>query len=383
MREWGKYGTLAMVIGVPKEIKEAEHRVAIIPAGVQALRAKGHRVMVQRGAGIGSGLPDDAFAKVGAELVADPKAIYGEADLIYKVKEPLPPECDLLREGQIVFTYLHLAPAPELTKLLLERRVVGIAYETVETRDGRKPLLEPMSEVAGRMAVHIGAHYLATPHGGRGVLIGGVPGVPPAKVVILGGGTVGYNAAKVAAGMGAWVYLLDVDSNRMRYLDEILPDNVTTLISNQMSVEGCVRRADLLIGAVYIAGARAPKLVTREMVRRMKPGSVIVDVAIDQGGCIETSRPTTHTDPVYDVGGILHYCVANMPGAFARTSTFALTNVTLPYAMWIADSGWRRAILERPELSLGLSVALGHVTHPAVAKAHGLPYVPPGEAAKG
>ncbi len=372
-----------MVIGVPKEIKEAENRVAIIPAGVQALRARGHRVMVQRGGGVGSGLSDEAYARAGAELVADPRVIYAAADLIYKVKEPLPSECELLREGQVVFTYLHLAPAPELTKSLLERRVVGLAYETVETRDGRKPLLEPMSEVAGRMAVHIGAHYLATPYGGRGVLIGGVPGVPPAKVVILGGGTVGYNAAKVAAGMGAWVYLLDVDPTRMRHLDEILPDNVTTLISNQMSIEGCVRRTDLLIGAVYIAGAKAPKLVTREMVKRMKPGSVIVDVAIDQGGCVETSRPTTHTDPVYQVDGILHYCVANMPGAFARTSTFALTNVTLPYAMRLADSGWRRAILESPELSRGLNVALGHVTHPAVAKAHGLAYVPPEEAAKG
>jgi len=376
-------GAGAMVIGVPKEIKEAENRVAIIPAGVQALRARGHRVMVQRGAGVGSGLQDETYAKAGAELVADPKAIYGEADLIYKVKEPLSQECDLLREGQIVFTYLHLAPAPELTKVLLERRVVGLAYETVETRDGRKPLLEPMSDVAGRMAVHIGAHYLATPHGGRGVLLGGVPGVPPATVVILGGGTVGANAAKVAAGMGAWVYLLDVDSARMRYLDEILPDNVTTLISNQMSIEECVRRADVLIAAVYIAGARAPKLVTREMVKRMKAGSVIVDVAIDQGGCVETSRPTTHTDPVYKTDGILHYCVANMPGAFARTSTFALTNVTLPYAIRLADSGWRRAIVESPELSLGLNVAFGHVTHPAVAKAHGVAYVPPEEAAKG
>ncbi len=299
------------------------------------------------------------------------------------MKEPLPSEVDLLREGQVLFAYLHLAPAPELTKQLLERRVVALAYETVETRDGRRPLLEPMSEVAGRMAVHIGAHYLATAHGGRGVLIGGVPGVPPGTVVVLGGGTVGSNAAKMAAGMGAWVYLLDVDSARMRYLDEILPDNVTTLISNQMSIEECVRRADIVIGAVYISGARTPKLVTREMVKVMKPGSVIVDVAIDQGGCVETSRPTTHTDPVYTVDGIIHYCVANMPGAFARTSTFALTNVTLPYAMRLANSGWRRAILENLELSLGLNVALGHVTHPAVAKAHGLAYVPPEEAAKG
>jgi alanine dehydrogenase len=371
-----------MVIGVPKEIKEAEHRVAIVPAGVQAFRAKGHRVMVEHGAGLGSGLPDVAYAKAGAELIADPRAIYETADLIYKVKEPLPSECELLRERQVLFTYLHLAPALELTKCLLERRVVALAYETVETADGRKPLLEPMSEVAGRMAVHVGAHYLATAYGGRGVLIGGVPGVPPATVVIIGGGTVGYNAAQVAAGMGAWVYVLDVDSARMRELDRLLPDNVTTLISNQMSIEECVRRADLLIGAVYIPGARAPKLVTREMVRLMKPGSVIVDVAIDQGGCVETSRPTTHTDPVYSVDGVIHYCVANMPGAFARTSTFALTSVTLPYAARLADLGWRRAIKEAPELARGLNVALGQVTHPAVAKAHGLPFVPPDEAAK-
>lgn len=372
-----------MIIGVPKEIKEAENRVAIIPAGVKAMRTHGHRVLVQRGAGIGSGLSDEAYAKAGAELVDDPRAIYGEADLIYKVKEPVSPECEMLREGQVLFTFLHLAPMPELTTRLIARRVVALAYETVQTPDGRKPLLEPMSEIAGRMAIHIGTYYLATPYGGRGVLIGGVPGVPPATVVILGGGTVGANAARVAAGMGAWVYLLDVDQDRMRHLDEILPENVTTLISNQMSIEECVRRADILIGAVYISGARAPKLITQEMMTLMKPGSVVVDVAIDQGGCVETSHPTSHSNPVYTVNGILHYCVANMPGAFARTSTFALTNATLPYALRVADSGWRRAVLECPELSLGLNVALGHATHPAVADAHGLAYLPPLEAAKG
>ena len=371
-----------MIIGVPKGIKEAESRVAIIPAGVQALRAHGHRVLVQRGAGVGSGLSDDAYVKAGAELIDNSTAIYVQADLIYKVKEPLPAECEMLREGQVLFTFLHLAPMPELTKRLIARRVVALAYETVQTPDGRKPLLEPMSEIAGRMAIHIGAHYLATPYGGRGVLIAGVPGVPPATVVILGGGTVGANAAKVAAGMGAWVYLLDVDQTRMRHLDEILPENVTTLTSNQMSIEECARRADILIGAVYISGARAPKLVTAEMVTLMNPGSVIVDVAIDQGGCIETSRPTSHNNPVYAVNGILHYCVANMPGAFARTSTFALTNVTLPCALRLADSGWRRAVLESPELARGLNVALGHVTHPAVADAHGLAYLPPADAAK-
>jgi alanine dehydrogenase len=372
-----------MIIGVPKEIKEAESRVAIIPAGVQALRAHGHRVLVQRGAGVGSGLTDDAYAKAGAELIGDPTTIYAQADLIYKVKEPLPAECEMLREGQVLFTFLHLAPTPELTKRLLARRVVAVAYETVETPESRKLLLEPMSEIAGRMAIHVGAHYLATPYGGRGVLIGGVPGVPPATVVILGGGTVGANAAKVAAGMGAWVYLLDVDQTRMRHLDEVLPENVTTLISNSISIEECVRRADIVIGAVYVSGARAPKLVTREMVTLMNPGSVIVDVAIDQGGCIETSHSTSHSDPVYVVDGILHYCVANMPGAFARTSTFALTNVTLPYALRLADSGWRRAIRECPELALGLNIALGQVTHPAVAEAHGLGCLSPLEAAKG
>src|SRR5574337_1616692 len=333
-----------MIIGVPKEIKEAESRVAIVPAGVKAMRTHGHRVLVQRGAGVGSGLPDESYARAGAELVDDPRAVYGDADLIYKVKEPIPPECEMLQEGQVLFTFLHLAPVPELTKRLLARRVVAVAYETVQTPNGRKPLLEPMSEIAGRMAIHVGAHYLATPHGGRGVLIGGVPGVPPATVVILGGGTVGANAAKVAAGMGAWVYLLDVDQDRMRHLDEILPENVTDRKSTRLNIEECVRRADILIGAVYISGARTPKLVTTEMITCMKPGSVIVDVAIDQGGCIETSRSTSHSDPVYVVDGILHYCVANMPGAFARPSTFALTNVTLPYALRLADSGWRRAI---------------------------------------
>ncbi len=371
-----------MIVGVPKEIKEAENRVGLTPAGAQALLARGHRVLVQAWAGAGSGLEDEAYVRAGAQVVRDPAEIFGPADLILKVKEPLPPEFPLLRPAQTVFTYFHLAPNLDLTKALLERRIVAVAYETVETAEGRHPLLEPMSEVAGKMAVHVGAHYLAKPLGGRGVLLGGVPGVPPATVVILGGGTVGYNAARVAAGMGAWVYLLDVSPARLRHLDDLLPDNVTTLIANPQTIEECVRRADLLVGSVYVAGAKAPRLVTREMVRAMKPGAVIVDVAVDQGGCVETTRPTTHLEPVYLVDGILHYCVANMPGAFARTSTFALTNVTLPYAQHIADRGWWRAARENPEIARGLNLVNGHVTNRAVAEAHGLPFIPWEEAAK-
>lgn len=365
-----------MIVGVPKEIKDNENRVALTPAGVQSLVSRGHTVLVEGGAGAGSGLPDEAYARAGAEILPDASGVYARAELLCKVKEPLPREYPLLRPGQVLFTYLHLAPAPDLTRALLERRVVGIAYETVETADGRKPLLEPMSEVAGKMAVHVGAYYLAKPLGGRGVLIGGVPGVPPATVVILGGGTVGYNAAKVAAGMGAWVYLLEVNPVRLRHLAEVLPANVITLMSNQLSLEEGLRRADILIGAVLIPGAKAPRLVTRDMLRLMKPGAVIVDVAVDQGGCVETTRPTTHSDPVYEVNGILHYCVANMPGAYARTATFALTNATLPYIQQVAGKGWRRAAEDNPEVALGLNVVHGALTHPAVAEALGLEYTP-------
>jgi alanine dehydrogenase len=365
-----------MVVGVPKEIKDNENRVAAIPAGVQALVSRGHKVLVQKGAGGGSGIGDQDYEAAGAKIVASPRQVFKEADLILKVKEPLPREYELLRADQALFTYLHLAPDLELTKALLRRRIIGIAYETVETADGRLPLLEPMSEVAGKMAVHIAAYYLARPLGGRGVLLGGVPGVPPATVVILGGGIVGYNAAKVAAGMGAWVYLLEVNPLRLRYLDEILPENVTTLMSNRMSLEEGLRRADVLIGAVLIHGAKAPRLVTREMLRLMRPGAVIVDVAVDQGGCCETTRATTHSDPVYAVDGIIHYCVANMPGAYARTSTFALTNVTLPYALQLADKGWEQAARENPEIAKGLNVIQGRVTNPAVASAHRLRHVP-------
>jgi len=365
-----------MIIGVPREIKDNENRVAAIPAGVQALVSRGHKILVQKGAGAGSGISDQAYEGAGAKIVGSARRVFKDAEMILKVKEPLSPEYDLLRRDQVLFTYLHLAPDLELTRALLRRKIIGIAYETVETADGRLPLLEPMSEVAGKMAVHIAAYYLARPLGGRGVLLGGVPGVPPATVVVLGGGIVGYNAAKVAAGMGAWVYLLEINPVRMRYLDEVLPENVTTLMSNRMSLEECLRRADALIGAVLIHGAKAPRLVTREMLKLMRPGAVIVDVAVDQGGCCETSRPTTHSDPVYAVDGVIHYCVANMPGAFARTSTFALTNATFPYVQHLADKGWLQAARENPEIARGLNIVRGHVTNQPVAFAHHLRYVP-------
>jgi len=365
-----------VVIGVPKEIKDNENRVAAIPASVQPLLARGHTVLVQKGAGAGSGIADQAYEAVGAKIAATARQVYREAELILKVKEPLPPEYRLLRPNQVLFTYLHLAADRGLTEALLDRKVVGIAYETVEDAEGRLPLLEPMSEVAGRMAVHIAATYLSKPLGGRGVLLGGVPGVPPATVVILGGGIVGYNAARVAAGMGAWVYLLEASPLRMRYLDEILPENVTTLMSNRMSLEECLRRADVLIGAVLIHGARAPKLVTRAMLKLMRPGAVLVDVAVDQGGCCETTHPTTHSDPTYVVDGVVHYCVANMPGAYARTSTFALTNATTPYLLQLAEKGWLQAARDHAGIAKGLNVIRGHVTNQPVASAHRLPFVP-------
>jgi alanine dehydrogenase len=365
-----------MIIGVLKEIKDNENRVAAIPATVETLASRGHTVLVQKGAGSGSGIGDQAFHSAGAKIVAAARQIYKSAELILKVKEPLPQEYPLLRPGQILFAYLHLAADRGLTDALLARKIVGVAYETIETADGRLPLLEPMSEVAGRMAVHVAATYLAKPLGGRGVLLDGVPGVPPATVVILGGGIVGYNAARVAAGPGAWVYLLETNPVRMRYLDEVLPENVTTLMSSRMSVESCLRRADVLIGAVLVPGAKAPRLVTRDMLKLMQPGAVIVDVAVDQGGCCETSRPTTHSNPTYVVDGVVHYCVTNMPGAYARTSTFALTNVTTPYAAQIAGRGWLTAARENAEIAKGLNVVLGHVTNQPVALAHRLRYVP-------
>ncbi len=366
-----------MIVGVPKEIKRDENRIAITPGGVAAFRAQGHQVLVEANAGAGSGFDNEEFSAAGAEIVASREQLYSRSDMILKVKEPQPEEFDLFRDGQILFTYLHLAPEPELTRALMRRRVAAIAYETVQLPDGSLPLLTPMSEVAGRMATQIGARLLEKPQGGRGVLLGGVPGVPPAEVVIVGGGTVGLNAARVALGMGAQVVILDISADRMRYIDELFGGRVVTMMSNPYNLAAAVRRADLLIGAVLIPGARCPKLVSEEMVRTMKPGAVIVDVAIDQGGSVETiDRVTTHSDPTYVRHGVVHYSVANMPGAVPRTSTFALTNVTLPYALELAGKGLRRALAENPALALGVNVLEGQVTYEAVAVAHGVEYVP-------
>jgi len=366
-----------MIIGVPKEIKNNENRVAITPAGVEALVSAGHKVVIENNAGLGSGITNEEYEKAGAEILPTPADVFAAADMIMKVKEPLPPEYPLFKEGQILFTYLHLAPEPELTRALMEKKVVGIAYETIQLPNGSLPLLTPMSEVAGRMAVQIGARFLEKPQGGRGMLLGGVPGVPPAEVVILGGGVVGTNAAKMAMGMGAHVTILDKSADRLKYLDDVFFGRITTVMSNSYNIAEAVKKADLLIGAVLIPGARAPKLVTEEMVKSMKPGSVIVDVAIDQGGSIATiDRVTTHQDPVYVKHGVVHYAVANMPGAVPRTSTFALTNVTLPYALALANKGWERAVREDRALALGVNVLDGKVTYKAVADSLGLPYTP-------
>ncbi|GAV26533.1 alanine dehydrogenase [Carboxydothermus islandicus] len=366
-----------MIIGVPKEIKNNENRVAITPAGVEALVAAGHKVVIENNAGLGSGITNEEYIKAGAEILPTAAEVFAAADMIMKVKEPLPPEYPLFKEGQILFTYLHLAPEPELTRALMEKKVVAIAYETIQLPNGSLPLLTPMSEVAGRMAVQIGARFLEKPQGGRGMLLGGVPGVPPAEVVIIGGGVVGTNAAKMAMGMGAHVTILDKSADRLRYLDDVFFGKITTMMSNSYNIAEAVKKADLLIGAVLIPGARAPKLVTEEMVKTMKPGSVIVDVAIDQGGCVETiDRVTTHQDPIYVKHGVVHYAVANMPGAVPRTSTFALTNVTLPYALDIANKGWERAVREDRALALGVNVLDGKVTYKAVADSLGLPYTP-------
>jgi len=365
-----------MIIGVPREIKVREYRVGMTPAGVRALVEDGHAVMVETGAGLGSGISDDHYVSAGARIVATPGEIYSMGEIIVKVKEPLPKECDLLNAGQILFTYLHLAPAPDLTHHLLERRVTGIAYETVQLPDGRLPLLHPMSEIAGRMAVQVGAHYLQKEQGGRGVLLAGAPGVKPGKVVVLGAGTVGANAVRIAAGMGADVTVLDIDPGRLAFLDDHYGNRIRTLMSNSQNIEEEVIEADLLIGAVLVTGARAPILVDRKLVTRMHEGSVIVDVAVDQGGCIATTRPTTHDDPVYDIGGILHYGVANMPGAVSRTSTYALTNSTLPYVRKIASRGVEEAVREDGALGKGINTYGGKLVNEAVAHALGLPFEP-------
>lgn len=366
-----------MIIGVPKEIKDNENRVALTPAGAEALCAAGYRLFIERGAGIGSGFADETYTGYGAEILSDKRELFARADMIMKVKEPLPPEYDLFREGQLLFTYLHLAPEPELTEALLAKKVTGIAYETVEGPNRSLPLLTPMSEIAGRMATQIGAHFLEKHQGGKGVLLGGVPGVAAAKVVIIGGGIVGTNAARVALGMGARVAIIEKSGERLRQLDDQFSGQITTIMSNRYNIASWTHRADLVIGAVLIPGARAPKLVTDAMVQAMEPGSVLVDVAIDQGGCIETiDHTTTHSEPTFVKHGVIHYAVANMPGAVARTSTIALTNVTIDYALEIARDGWRGVAKRNPGFAKGVNVAQGQVTYRAVAEAIGLPYVP-------
>jgi alanine dehydrogenase len=365
-----------MKVGVVREIKPDEYRVALTPAGARELAERGHDVLVEAGAGLGSAYPDEAYVAVGARILERAADVWGESELLLKVKEPIAPEYGLVRSGQVLFTYLHLAPAPELTRALIDSGATCIAYETVETDDGRLPLLAPMSEVAGRLAPQMGAMSLEKPRGGRGLLVGGLPGVPPAKVVVLGGGIVGYNAALIAVGMQADVWVLERSVDRMRELDTMLGGRITLSISNRQAVEEALAGADMVIGAVLVHGARAPKLVTRDMLGAMKPGAVLVDVAIDQGGCFETSHPTTHSEPVYEVDGVVHYCVANMPGAVPITSTQGLTNVTLPYAELIANHGLDAALRRSPPLARGVNVAVGKVTNAPVAESLGLEHTP-------
>jgi alanine dehydrogenase len=361
-----------MLVGVPREIKDGENRVAITPAGVSALRHHGHQVLVETAAGEGSGYDDTEYREAGADIAATAAEVFERAQLMLKVKEPLPPEYPRLRKDLVLFTYLHLASSEELTRALLASGITAIGYETVQTDSGTLPLLIPMSEVAGKMAVQVGARYLECDFGGRGTLIGGVPGVPPAEVVIIGCGVVGINAAKVAMGLGAHVTILDADHERLRYLDDIMHGNVITVYSNPYSVGRAARYADLLVGAVLVAGARTPKLVTEDMVRGMKRGSVIVDVAVDQGGCVETIRPTSHSNPVYTLHGVIHYGVPNIPAAVPRTATHALTNATLPYALDLADYGLDEALRRNAALRRGLNLRAGRVIHPAVAAAFGM-----------
>jgi len=360
-------------VGVPKEVKDHEYRVGMIPAGVHALATAGHEVLVQAGAGGGSGIPDEQYQRAGARIAPDAATVWGEAEMVVKVKEPIASEYGLMLPGQILFTFLHLAPLPELTDALLERQVTGIAYETITDAQGRLPLLTPMSEVAGRMAVVVGASYLQKFLGGRGTLLAGVPGVPPGDVVIIGGGIVGINSAKMALGLGARVTVLEANLERMRYLDDVFHGTLTTLASNHHNLLASLHRADLLIGAVLIPGRSAPKLVSRAMLKEMKEGAVVVDVAVDQGGCFETTRPTTHSDPVYTVDGVVHYCVANMPGAVPRTSTFALVNATLPYALALANKRVRQAVLDDPGLFAGVNTYAGEITSQPVAESQGRP----------
>ncbi len=366
-----------MIVGVPTEIKTAEHRVALVPAGVESLVGDGHTVLVEQGAGLGSGFSDEAYRGAGATISPRAADIWLKAEMIIKVKEPVEHEWPCMRKGQVVFTYFHFAASESLTRAVIDSGIVAMAYETVQLPAGELPLLIPMSEVAGRMAVQDGAKYLEKANGGSGILLGGVPGVLPAEVLIIGGGVVGTHAAKMAAGLGAHVTLLDLSLDRLRYLADVLPPNVDLLYSNRLNLIEQLGKADLVIGAVLLPGAKAPKLVRRADLKLMKPGSVIVDVAVDQGGCIETIHPTTHENPTYVVDGIIHYGVANMPGGVPRTSTLALTNATFPYAKRLARNGWKKACKEDPALLLGLNVVEGKVVYPAVAEAFGLPLTDP------
>jgi alanine dehydrogenase len=364
-----------MVIGIPREIKTAEKRVAATPQGVDALVSHRHRVLVEKGAGQGSGISDKEYQMAGATLVETAQEVWSEADLVLKVKEPLGPEFSLVKPGQVIFTYLHLAADRSLTEKLLEGRIVGIGYETVQDRDGSLPLLRPMSVIAGRASIFVGAMCLESRSGGRGVLLCGASGVPPAKIVIIGAGVAGANACKVAVGIGARVSILDIQPERLSYLHDITQGHVSTFISSHMTISEEVTDADLVIGSVLIPGAQAPKLVTRQMLKRMRPGSAIVDISVDQGGCCETTRPTTHENPTYVEEGVVHYCVANMPGAFPRTSTFALTNATFPYVLQIAEKGYERAMRENEALRKGLNLIDGKVVHEGVAEGFGMPYI--------
>jgi alanine dehydrogenase len=363
-----------MIIGVPKEIKNNENRVALTPAGTQELVKRGHTVYVQQTAGVGSGFSDEEYSKAGAKLLREATEVFAAAEMIMKVKEPIEQEYKLIKKDQLVFTYFHFASYEPLTKAMIASGAVCLAYETVERPDGSLPLLIPMSEVAGRMSIQEGAKYLEKPLKGRGILLGGVPGVKPAKVLILGGGVVGTNAAKIAAGMGADVTIMDVNINRLRYLDDVMPKNVHTMVSNDYTIREIVKESDLIVGGVLIPGAKAPKLITRDMLKLMRPGTVLVDVAVDQGGCIETCRPTTHEDPTFIIDDVVLYCVANMPGAVPYTSTLALTNATLPYAIRLANQGWKQAAQESLELRNGLNVIHGEVVYKGVADAFSLPY---------
>ena len=365
-----------MIVGILKEIKAEENRVSMNPAGVELMKHHGHDVLVEKNAGQGSGYTDQTYINAGARIIDSAAEIYAKAGMVMHVKEPMAAEYDMIREGQIVFTYLHLAAAEALTQALIKSKSVCIAYETIQTEDGTLPLLTPMSEVAGRMAIQQGAKYLEMAQGGRGILLGGVPGVDPGTVLVIGGGCVGLNAAKMACGLGAKVYLLDRNLDRLRYLADVMPANCFTLFSTPAVIRKLAAEADVIVGAVLIPGAKAPKLISKDMLVTMKPGTVMVDVAIDQGGCFETSKATTHGDPTYIIDGVVHYCVANMPGGVAKTSTQALTNATLPYALQIADKGWKRAMAENREIALGANVIGGKITCEGVAEAFGLEHTP-------